>query len=462
LKIQVPQKFYPMFKPKRIKVFYGGRGGAKTESFIRVGLVKASAEGKRFLCMREFMNSIDDSVHAAIKAIIESDGLQGFEVFNNRIEGPKGSVFKYAQLARNLSSIKSKYGFDVAWVEEAETVSEESIDYLEPTIRADGSELWYSFNPVREDGAVYSRYVLPHIDQINAHGFYEDDDLYVCKVGMEDNPWAPEELVRASAKMKVENYDHWAHIWGGEPRRDLDDVVIQPKWIEASIDAHKKKGFKAMGIRVLGFDPADIGDDAKAIALRHGSVVENVEQWSKGDVSDAIDRAFGLAFDLRADHIVYDSIGVGAAIKVGLDKRIEGKGISVTGFGAGDRVDYPTEKYNDDRPNAHVFKNKKAQYWWYLRDRFEKTYMAVEKGMYINPDEMISLSSEIKDLKQLKAELSRIERKRGANSYIQLESKPEMKKRGVNSPNMADALVMAFANPPPQKKMRELNFKSEW
>ena len=164
-------------------------------------------------------------------------------------------------MARNLSSIKSKHDFDVAWVEEAETVSSDSIEVLEPTIRKSGSELWYSFNPAREDGAVYSRYVTPYLDEILKDGFYEDDDIYVAKVDLKDNPWAPDELIQASARMKEENYDLWLHVWGGEPRRDLEDVIIQPKWIDAAIDAHKRLGFHPVGVRSMGFDPADEGKD---------------------------------------------------------------------------------------------------------------------------------------------------------------------------------------------------------
>ncbi len=109
----------------------------------------------------------------------------------------------------------------------------------------------------------------------------------------------------------------------------------------------------------------------------------------------------------------------------------------------------PDEIYNDDRTNKDVFRNRRAQFWWYLRDRFEATALAVEKNKYTDPDKLISLSSDIPRaiLMGLKSELCRVRRKRSGNTRILLESKQEMKARGMKSPNMADALVMAFANP---------------
>jgi phage terminase large subunit len=123
----------------------------------------------------------------------------------------------------------------------------------------------------------------------------------------------------------------------------------------------------------------------------------------------------------------------------------------VIGFGGGDA---PTPgKYKEDRQNEDVFRNKRAQYWWLLRDRFERTYQAIEHGEYSDPVDMISLSSTIKDLDQLKAELVRQQRKRTSSSrLIQLVSKDEMRAQGVPSPNMADSLMMAWAIPAQRKK----------
>lgn len=469
MEIQLSEKFAPMFRPKRFKVFFGGRGGMKTVHFTKIALITSREKKRRFLCLREFMNSIEDSVHSALEEEVETLGFQDFfRVQSRQIDGVNGSVFKYGQLARNLASIKSKHNFDVAWVEEAETISRKSLDVLIPTIRKGGSELWLSFNPEEEDGAVYSEFVKPYKDIIDNQGYYEDDDVYVCKVSYLDNPWLPDELRKAADKMKAENFKKYQHIYGGEPDVDYEDSIIEPEWVEAAIDAHIKLGFKPRGIRVTTFDPADEGNDEKALSKRHGVVIEACESWLGGDVADATVRAFEEADNYASDDFIYDNIGMGAgSVKTHLRHSNEADRMIITGFGAGDSPDNADDVYepggreftginrhNDDRLIRDVFKNKRAQFWVYLADRFYKTWRAVTKGEYIDPDELISLSSNIEKLAQLKTELCRQQRKRVAGSrLIQLVSKEEMRKQGHKSPNMADVVMMSFANPPHYKEV---------
>jgi phage terminase large subunit len=460
VEIELPNKFQALFKPKRIKIFYGGRGGAKSVSFAKALLFRCHREKTRVLCMREFMNSMDDSVHSMLAEEIETMQMgDKLKAQANQINGSNGSAVRYAQLARNLASIKSKHAFDIGWIEEAETVTQRSLDVLIPTLRKENSELWISFNPSEEDGAVYSEYIKPHEDIIERQGFYEDEHLYVCKVGLDDNPFAPQELIDASAAMKKQAYKKWLHIYGGYPNTNYEDSIIQPEWFEAAIDAHLKlKTIKAEGVKSLGFDPADNGADAKATALRHGSLVTHIYEWDDGELPDAIDKAFMQAYDLRADFLVYDADGLGAGVKVGLEKRIEGKSLVVDAYRGGARVDNPDVKYADST-NKNIFKNKRAQYWWLLRDRFEATYNAINHGVYSDPDLLISLKSDIPHLKALKSELTRVKRKTSNNSSIQLESKDDMRKRGVHSPNLGDALVMCFANSPIKGASTTINFE---
>lgn len=451
MKIRIARAFEALRRPKRLKVFYGGRGAAKSESFAKQAVLDAM-NGRRFLCAREFMNSIDDSVHSLIAAKIVEMGLEAeFDVQKTAIYGPNGSVFKFVGLSRNITSIKSKFGFDVLWIEEAENVPEKTWDIIIPTIRKAGSEIWVSFNPADETDATYQLLIMPYLAVLQRDGFYEDDEIYVRKVSMEaDNPWAPIELLEHSAKLKRENYKKWLHVYGGEPGMDVDDPVIEPEWVDAAIDAHIKLRFKPRGERVATFDPADTGKDAKAVSLRHGVVVEDVQQWHEGDVADATSRAFDSAFEYRADCLVYDNIGMGAgAVKTYLALANPTGRMQVAGFGSGDAVDRPEMLYKGDRKNKDTFKNKRAQFWWYLRDRFENTYRAVVKGEYIDHDQLISLSSSIKNMAQLKSELCKQQRKRTPGSrLIQLVSKEEMRADGLRSPNMADTLVMSWGYTP--------------
>lgn len=450
LEIELFEAFEFLLYPKRIKVPFGGRGGAKTEEIAEILVWMMWQYGTKLLCAREFMNSIDESSKAVLEAKIEKLGLGDFfKVQNDGIYGRNGSCAKFVGLARNITSIKSKFGYNIVWVEEAENVSENSWKVLIPTIREANSEIWISFNPNEVDAPTYTRFVLPYIEHINAEiaagrpGVYEDDYIYVRKVSYRDNPKFPEVLRIEMERDKAANFKKYLHVWEGECNADYADSVIEPEWVDAAIDAHKKLNFKPRGDRVLGFDPADSGSDAKAVTKRYGVVVEDVKRWTEGDIDDAITRAFDDAFEYRADVIVYDNIGVGAGVKVGLKERIASRNVDVQGFGAGDSP-WPG-KYEDDRQNEDVFRNLRAMGWWLLADRFRRTYEAVVKGEYHDPATMISLAGDIKDLQQLKTELVRQQRKRTAGSkMIQLVSKDEMRARKIPSPNMADSLMMAF------------------
>jgi len=457
MEIQLIEAFEALVHPKRIKCFFGGRGAAKSEEYAEKLVYFAWAHGDKVLCGREFQNSIEDSSYALIVAKIDAMGLRGFfDIQATAIYGRNGSCFKFVGLARNIESLKSKFGYTKVWIEEAETVSENTWKVLVPTVRAAGSEIWVSFNPNESEGATYQRFVAPYLAAINEHGFYEDDYIYVRKVSYRDNPYFPETLRVEMEIDRKRNYKKYLHIWEGECNADYDDSIIEGEWVDAAIDAHVKLKYSTRGERAAGFDPADSGSDAKGLVLRHGMLVQKVKKWTHGDIDDAIGIAFDETFDYRADILVYDSVGIGAGVKVGLQERIAGRNVVVQGFGAGD-MPYPGI-YKDDKQNRDVFRNLRAMGWWLLRDRFENTYRAVEKGEYIDPADLISLSSSIgrQELDLLKAELVRQQRKRSSGSrLIQLVSKDEMRSKGIPSPNVADALMMSFMNKPEKKVVYE-------
>lgn len=454
MQIQIASKFKPLFKPKRFKVFFGGRGGMKSWGFAAALEIIGAQSKKRILCTRELQGSIRESVHKLLSDTAGRISLGDFyDVQQQSIKGVNGTEFIFEGLKNNVTKIKSMEGVDIVWCEEAEAIRENSWDLLIPTIRKDGSEIWISFNPADEMDATYQRFVVPYLPEIEQNGFYEDDQMYVCKVGYQDNPWFPSELHKEMEDCKKNNYRKYLHIWEGRCNAEYTHSIIQPEWVESAIDAHKKLGFDPEGVRVLGFDPADEGADAKATVFRHGVVVESVDQWKDGDVSDAITRAFDEAFDKRCTNIVYDGIGVGTAVKVHLKQKDPKGKIEVTNFISSETPSNPDQKYLDDRKNRDTFKNKRAQWFWYLRDRFELTHRAVDKGEYIDPAKLISISSECANINALKSELCRIRRKRGtSNTLVQLEAKKDMNEASYN---MADALNMAFANPPPKPKALE-------
>jgi len=458
--LKVNAKLKPlMTKNKPIKVAIGGRNSGKSVGFGDIFTMKMDTEKADIYCLREFQDSITDSVHRVFQGSVKRRlQLDGWEVTKDRVQAPNGAVTRYKGASRSPDSIQSAEGYKYSWFEEAHTMSQESIDKLLPTIlRNPGSECWFSANPQSSADPFSQRFIVPYQKQLDRDGYYEDDLHLIVVINWRDNPWFGEE----GEALRSWDYNNlprakYNWIWEGKYNDAVDDSIIMPEWVDAAVDAHLKIKGMDRGVKAMGFDPADEGSDDKAVAVRNGVVITKAEAWGEGDLSDAIDKAFQIAYDERCTNLVYDSVGIGAGVKVGLDDRLGNYAMAVEGFSGGATPEYADKKYKGDIMHGDLFSNKRAQAYWLLRDRFENTYNAVEKGVYSDPAEMVSIDSTIKGLAQLKSELVRVPRKRTANNtFVQILSKPEMKNRKIPSPNLADAVMMCFAN-------KEIKHKSKY
>jgi phage terminase large subunit len=464
--MQIPKKLRPFIDtPKRFKIAIGGRGSGKSMSFADMCLMDAQTKGIKTACFREFQNSIDDSVHALLKSEIERLNLQGFEVQNNQILLNDEPVFKMRGLAKNPEGIKSMHGFQRFWVEEAQTISFNSLKALTPTLREEGSEIWFSANPRSSVDAFSQRFIKPFEKQLRRDGFYEDDLHLIVVINMADNPFAPEVLKREMEHdRELMSPALFQHIWEGEYYDSVEDNIIPTEWYDAAIDAHKKLGFEPTGALIASHDPSDEGGDSKGFALRKGSVVLEVCEKVTGDSGEGMDWALQKARQAQADWFVWDCDGLGISLKRQVDQELESTAMQKHQFRGSETPDDAAVPYSgrDSKTNKDTFFNKRAQYWWKLRDRFEATYRAVVKGEYVNPDDIISLSSEIETLDQLRSEVCRIPQKRSNNGKIQIMSKIDMAKKPYElpSPNMGDALMMSMFSPKAvQKQAVKINFK---
>jgi phage terminase large subunit len=206
IKIEIPEAFSGLFEPKRFKTYYGGRGGAKSHNIARALLVMGMQSPKRFLCARELQGSIGDSVHKLLSDIISDHKLNTFyDVQKATIKGKNGTEFIFKGLKHNATEIKSTEGIDIAWIEEAEKVSQNSWEILIPTIRKAGSEIWISFNPKHPTDPTYINFVE------NA-----DDDMLVKKVSWRDNPFFPDTLNTERLRLQKTDTKAYNHIWEGE------------------------------------------------------------------------------------------------------------------------------------------------------------------------------------------------------------------------------------------------------
>ena len=166
-----------------------------------------------------------------------------------------------------------------------------------------------------------------------------------------------------------------------------------------------------------------------------------------------MDWAIDKALEANADYFVWDADGLGVSLKRQVDNALTDKKIEYIMFKGSESVEEAEKPYTaggktKNKTNKETFFNKRAQYWWRLRDRFEATNRAI-KGEYIDPDELISLSSKIENIDQLRAEVCRIPLKRNNMGKIQIMSKIDMARKPYElpSPNMGDSLMMAMYRP---------------
>lgn len=160
--VEIPVEYKPLFSPGwREAAIYGGRYSLKSHTVARFLLIRARQQKTRVACFREFQNSIQESSHQLLADLIQRYELHDFEITKNSIINKiNGSDFLFKGLWQNEQSIKSIEGIDIAWVEEAQTVSKSSLEILTPTVRKPGSQIIYTYNRLMEDDPVHQRIVI--------------------------------------------------------------------------------------------------------------------------------------------------------------------------------------------------------------------------------------------------------------------------------------------------------------
>ena len=206
--IRTPRKLAPLLKPTRYKGLHGGRGSGKSHFFAEMLVEEATIRpGLRAVCVREVQKSLKQSVKLLVEDKIRSMGVAHlFTVLEAEIKTPGGGVIIFQGMQNHTAdSIKSLEGFDIAWCEEAQSLSQRSLDLLRPTIRKAGSELWFSWNPNAPSDPV----------DVLLRGESPPSDSVILEINYDDNPWLPDELKQEQEDDKRRDPDKWLHVWGG-------------------------------------------------------------------------------------------------------------------------------------------------------------------------------------------------------------------------------------------------------
>lgn len=394
-----------MTQKRRIKFYYGGRAGGKSYAFADSLLFLGRQKKLLIACLREIQDSIKDSVHKLLSDRIGVYGLSDYKIFEDKIENKiTGTKFIFKGLReQDAQKIKSLEGVDIAWVEEAQTISKMSWEILEPTIRKDGSEIWISMNRRYENDPLWQ-----------AVAANPDERTLVCRVNYYDNPFCPEEIKYQAEKCRKNNPDNYGHIWLGEPMAQGGNRLISSASVRR---AFEKTIASTTSPLVIGLDIARFGDDRTVFCFRKGRWCYRFECFAEKSNVEVANIATNFIAEYRPRRIFMDIGGQGAGVFDILKDR---------GFGEIIRGVYFGEKaLRTDR-----YFNRRAEMW-------DKT----AEWLNANPQPQLPEDEDLFN------ELISAGKRFDSHGRLQLESKDEIKKRLGRSPDKADALALTFAEP---------------
>jgi phage terminase large subunit len=404
--MEIATKFLPLIQTKRRnKLYYGGRAGGKSYAFADC-LLLLGREKKLFIaCVREVQNSIKDSVYKLLKDRAEYYELVDYRFYEDRIENViTGTRFTFKGLKdQNSQNIKSLEGVDICWVEEGQTISKNSWDILNPTIRKPNSEIWISMNRDKENDPIWKA--------VAAH---PDDKTYVCKVNYYDNPHCPEEMKYLAEKTKQENLDDYEHIWLGAPVNQGDTKLISAKDVR---NAQTQKILTSTSPLIIGVDIARFGDDKTVLCYRKGRYCFKLKEYSKVDTVELANILTAIIKEETPARIFLDMGNTGAGVYDILKDRGFSKVVRGINFGG--------KAINNDR-----YYNKRAEMWAEANE-WLKSEQPVQ---LVNDDELLD-------------DLCSVNKMYDSSGRLQLESKDKVKERIGRSPDKADAFVLTFAEP---------------
>jgi hypothetical protein len=302
LRLKTPKIFRPLLEPARYKGAFGGRGSGKSHFFaecaVEYGLLN---HGSRIVCIREVQKSLKESVKLLLEDKIKSFELTDqFAIMSDHIKTPGGGIILFQGMQdHSADSIKSLEGFDIAYVEEAQTLTERSLEMLRPTIRKPRSEIWFSWNPRNA------------IDPVDAflRGETPAPNSIVVKSNYCDNPFLPAELEEERAHDEKTNPVRYPHIWKGE----YEPQAIGAIWTRETIHNCRRDEEPPLTRVLIGVDPpitsnpgsdeagiiaGGLGEDGRGYIIGDYSKQGSPHEWASAAVA---------AYDLHdADAIVIE------------------------------------------------------------------------------------------------------------------------------------------------------------
>jgi len=336
MKVEVLPHYEPLLDPYDYKIMLSGRGSAKTFHVLFLFIEMARSMFIRILCCREFQNSILDSSHAELVLFIKMLGYDNeFKVTKTRIyHKATGSVFIFRGLSRYTSSLKSIPMIDIAFIEECEDITENSlVNVLMPTIRENGSELWACGNPKIRTSAISDMFVENE----------PPPNTLLIRNNYMDNKFISEKFIREAEHIKKTKPALYRHIYLGEYLDTMELSMVHHINIQ---DGHPT--FRDSDIVVIGVDIARSGGDKTTIWVRRGHGILHREHHYEMDIDKLAPILGGMILRYEPDFVNVDSTGHGAWVPDAL----KGYGVQVHAVNFASKA-YDEEKYANKRTELY-------------------------------------------------------------------------------------------------------------
>jgi len=385
----------------REMAIWGGRYSLKSHSVARALLTLAMKRKLRFGCFREFQNSIADSSYQLLVDLIKYYELTNFVVTRDTlINRLNGSDFIFKGLHNNTQNIKSLEGIDYGWVEEAQTITEESIEILVPTIRKTGSKIIWTYNRLTELDPIHKRLVVDgRPDTVLLNVNYDVADKY---------GWLNEATKKEIEWDKEHNPELYNHKWLGQPISQTEMAILSRDNILKAM----QRDIADDGATEVGVDVARMGDDRSVFWQRKGLKTIKHEVHSKLRLTELADRLESFVDFEKSILLKIDDTGVGGGLTDIMVER--GYNVMAINFGS---VAMDADKY----PNYI------SEAWFYMQTILDQMQLPMDRDLLM--------------------ELSTRQWKQDSKGKRAVEGKSDFKKRGYRSPDLADACIICYYTP---------------
>lgn len=407
--LNIPEKLRPIitkFNDYRYFLIEGGRGGAKSHSVGRLILYLSEKYRLRTVCGREIQKNITESVYSLLSDLILAKQLN-FEVQATKIihRSTRSPINFRGFREQGAFNIQGMEGIDILWIDEAQAITKSTLDVLIPTIRKDNAKIFFSMNRHRPNDPVFANFINRK-DCLHIHINYDENPF--CTTALKNE-------AKECLKLSESDYNH---IWLGAPIDRPEDVLYSLSEMNRAKANHYplREGY---GLRIGGYDIARYGDDkcAAVIIQQMGALHWEVifaDEWEHKDLNYTTGRVLLTSNDQRTKTDVIDEDGIGAGP---LDTLNKGRGLDrFIGF-RNPSISYEKNKFFGNPRTINAYK---------LKDMLVKGHICI-------PQEKI------------RDEAMTVKYTFDHNQRRILISKKQMRKEGVKSPNLFDALIMAVS-----------------